>query len=107
VGVLAAFGYSHYLGEGKQLAETQAELSAAKDNLAKLTQEGQKAKSETDAMSTQIQQLTATKADLQHQLDTAKAAPASRSILPTEGTPRRSRAWLGSIRSSKRLKVCK
>ena len=30
IGVLGALGYSHYLGEGKQLAELQDELSAAK-----------------------------------------------------------------------------
>src|SRR5271156_1313501 len=38
---------------------------------------------------------------------TTNAAPASRSTLATEGTLRLSRAWLGSIRSSKRVKVRK
>src|SRR5580700_11938484 len=38
-------------------------------------------------------------------VDTTNAAPARRSILATEGTVRFSRAWLGSIRNSKRLKV--
>src|ERR1700691_1243365 len=40
-------------------------------------------------------------------VDKTKAAPASRSILATAGTLRLARAWLGSIRSSKRLKVRK
>src|SRR6204780_6024600 len=36
---------------------------------------------------------------------TTNAAPASRSTLATEGTLRLSRAWLGHIRNSKRVKV--
>src|SRR5580700_8272697 len=38
---------------------------------------------------------------------TTNAAPASRSTLAIEGTLRLSRTWLGSIRSSKRVKVRK
>src|SRR5271169_3659039 len=38
---------------------------------------------------------------------TTNAAPASRSISATGGTLRLSNAWLGSMRSSKRLKVRK
>src|ERR1700722_439404 len=38
---------------------------------------------------------------------TTTAVPASRSTLATEVTLRLSRAWLGSIRSSKRVKVRK
>jgi hypothetical protein len=73
-GVLGALGYSHYLGEGKQLADLQDELSAANASLAKVTQESRQAKSETDAMSAQIQQLTSTKENLTHQLDALKSA---------------------------------
>src|ERR1700677_840869 len=40
-------------------------------------------------------------------VETTKAAPASRSTFATGGTLRLSRTWLGSIRSSKRLKVRK
>jgi len=76
VGILGALGYSHCLGEGKQLAELQAELDASNAKLHKVTQASQQAKSETDAMSAQIQQLTSTKEDLTHQLDALKnAAP--------------------------------
>src|ERR1700678_1041788 len=39
--------------------------------------------------------------------ETAKAAPASRSTFARGGTFRLSRTWLGSIRSSKRLRVRK
>jgi hypothetical protein len=78
IGVLGALGYSHYLGEGKQLAELQDELSAAKTSLAKVAQDSQQAKGETDAMSAQIQQLISTKEDLKKQLDELKsAAPAA------------------------------
>jgi len=89
LGVLGALGYSHYLGEGKQLAELQDELSAAHTNLAKVTQESQQAKSETDAMSAQIQQLTSTKEDLTRQVDELKsassAAPAPSAPNPMAG----------------------
>ena len=74
MGALGAFGYSHYLGEGKQLAELQADLSAANTNLAKVSRQAGQAKSETDAMSAQIQQLTSTKEDLKKQVDTLKSA---------------------------------
>jgi hypothetical protein len=75
IGIAGTFAYSHYLGEGKQLAELENQLSLANSGLAKATQDAQKEKSEVDATSAQIQQLTATKVDLQHQLDAAKTAP--------------------------------
>src|ERR1700690_1918883 len=87
VGALGALGYSHYLGEGKQLAELQAELSAANANLAKVTQNNQQAKSETDAMSTQIQQLTSTKEDLKKQLDELKSATPETAATPSAANP--------------------
>jgi hypothetical protein len=83
VGILGTFGYSHYLGEGKQLADVQAELDSTKAVLAKATQQSHDAKSETDAMSAQIQQLTATKQDLTHQLDQLKTAAAPTPPVPT------------------------
>ena len=67
IGALGALGYSHYFGEGKQLADLQDELSAAKTN-------SQQAKSQTVAMSAQIQQLTSTKEDLKKQLNDLKGA---------------------------------
>ena len=80
IGGLGALGYSHYLGEGKQLAALQDELSAANTKVAKVTQDSQQAKSETEAMSAQIQQLTSTKEDLKKQVEelksTVAAAPA-------------------------------
>ena len=84
VGVLGALGYSHYLGEGKQLADLQAELDNANAKLAKVTQDSKEAKSETDAMSAQIEQLTSTKDDLQKQVDDLKtSSPAA----PTPTNP--------------------
>jgi chromosome segregation ATPase len=74
IGVLGALGYSHYLGEGKQLADIQAELNTAKTSLAKATQESSQAKSETDSMSAQIQQLSSTKEELKKQLEELKGA---------------------------------
>jgi len=76
-GALVSFGYSHYLGEGKQLADLQLEVSDKAMALATAQKETQAAKSETDVMSAQIQQLTATKQDLQHQVDDLKSAAAA------------------------------
>jgi hypothetical protein len=89
VGILGTFGYSHYLGEGKQLADVQADLDSTKADLAKATQASHDAKSETDAMSAQIQQLTTTKQDLTHQLDALKtpaAPPVPAFTLPNAGS---------------------
>ena len=74
LGAVGALGYSHYLGEGKQLAELQDQLNAANANVAKLTQASQQAKSETDAMSAQIQQLSVTKEELKKQVDNLQSA---------------------------------
>jgi hypothetical protein len=73
VGALLALGYDHYLGEGKQLADTQGQLDASTASLTKVKADTQEAKSETDALSDQVKQLTATKDDLQHQLDQLKS----------------------------------
>jgi hypothetical protein len=73
-GALGALGYSHFLGEGKQLAELQADLNDANTKLAQAAQDRQQAKTETDAMSAQIQQLVASKDDLKHQVDELKSA---------------------------------
>ena len=83
VGAVGALGYSHYLGEGKQLADLQDQLRAANSSLAKVTQESRESKSETTALSAQVQQLTATKDDLKKQVEelktsaTATSAPAA------------------------------
>jgi hypothetical protein len=74
IGALGALGYSHYFGEGKQLAQLQAELNDANASLAKLMHDSQQAKSEANAMSDQIEQLTATKEDLTKKLDQSKTA---------------------------------
>ena len=78
VGALGALGYSHYLGEGKQLADLQDQLATANTNLAKASTDMKLAKRESEALSAQVQQLTSTKDDLKKQLDEAKsAAPAA------------------------------
>ena len=81
-GALIAFGYSHYLGEGKQLADLQVEVRDQAMALSAAQKEGEKAKSETEAMSAQIQQLTATKADLQKQVEDLKSAAAPSQAVP-------------------------
>jgi hypothetical protein len=73
LGGAAALGYSHYVGEGKELASVQAELLARSDDLEKAESASKQAKEENTALAAQVQQLSATKDDLKHQLDAAKA----------------------------------
>ena len=75
-GVLGALGYSHYLGEGKQLADVQDQLSKATANLTKATEDTKAAKQESDAMTAQIQQLSSTNEKLKQQVASAAQAPA-------------------------------
>ena len=73
-----ALAYSHYLGDGAELAQTQADLYTAKASLAKAMQDSQQTKVETEAMSAQIQQLTASKDALKKQVDELQtSAPAA------------------------------
>jgi hypothetical protein len=74
VGILGALGYSHFLGEGRQLAQALYELDMAHADLTKAKTDSQQTKSETEAMSAQIEQLTATKEDLKKQVDELKSA---------------------------------
>jgi len=74
VGVLGALGYSHFFGEGRQLAELQAQLDASNAKLDKVTQDSQQAKSETAAMSAQIKQLTEAKDNLRKELNDLRGA---------------------------------
>jgi hypothetical protein len=76
LGVIGALGYSHYLGEGKQLAVVQDQLSKVTTNLTKAADDTKAAKQESDAMSAQIQQLSSTNEKLKQQVASAAPAPA-------------------------------
>ena len=82
LGALGAFGYSHYLGEGKQLADLQDQWSALTAKLAKTADENKQAKSETDALSAQVEQLSASNEKLKQQIASAAPAPASTATSP-------------------------
>jgi chromosome segregation ATPase len=75
VGTMGALAYGHYLGEGKLLADLQAQLDAANAKLAKATQEKQQLTNETTGVSDQVDQLAASNEDLKRQLDDLKKAP--------------------------------
>lgn len=87
VGGIGAFGYSHYLGEGKQLADAQAALADAQAKLAKANSDARQATTENKALSDQVDQLSASKADLQKQLDAAKTAAAAPAPAPAQQNP--------------------
>jgi hypothetical protein len=78
IGALGALGYSHYLGEGRHLADVEDQLNKAQADLAKAASDTKQAKSENDALTEQVQQLIASKNNIQKQLDEAKgpATPA-------------------------------
>ena len=88
VGVLGTFAYNTYLGDGQKLAQAETELADAKTTLVKSSQGTEQLKSESDALSTQVQQLTAHNTELKHQVDELKAssvasqAPAASDLNP-------------------------
>src|SRR5476649_2044353 len=72
VGTLGTLAYTHYLED--QPPQAQGDLDAAHASLASANEKNQDLKSEVDAMSAQIQQLTATNDDLKHQGDNSTNA---------------------------------
>lgn len=83
LGVLGALGYSHYLGEGRDLAALRDQLAKAQSDLASSADTGKQAKSENEAMTAQIEQLNTTKDELKKQLEQAKdAAPTTAPVAP-------------------------
>jgi cell division protein FtsB len=85
IGTVGALGYSHYFGEGRRLAELQAELSAVSASSGHVAEHGKELSSETDAMSSQIDQLAATNDKLKQQVaDLKKNGPAPGGfVIPT------------------------
>jgi hypothetical protein len=76
VGTLTALAYSHFLGDGKVLADLQAELDSANADLAKLKKDKQNLSKETTGVSDQVDELASSNAELRKQLDDLKNAPA-------------------------------
>jgi len=72
IGTVSALAYSHYLGDGKLLANLQAQLDAANASLAKAAQEKQRMAKETASISDQVDHLLAANDDLKHQMDGAQ-----------------------------------
>jgi hypothetical protein len=82
LGGLGALGYSHYLGEGKQLADLQGQLATTVASLTKANEETKTAKSESDALSAQVQQLSATNDKLKQQVASAAQTTATPAAFP-------------------------
>lgn len=74
IGILGTFAYNTYLGNGQKLTQAETELIDTKTNLAKSTEGTEQFKSENDALSTQVQQLTAHNNELKRQMDELKTA---------------------------------
>src|ERR1700722_6975613 len=79
---VSALAYSHYLGDGKLLADLQAQFDTANANLAKAAQDRKLLTNETSGASDQIDHLVASNEDLKGQLDNLKKAPATTVAAP-------------------------
>jgi hypothetical protein len=77
VGAAGAIAYERYLGMGPELAQTQADLASTSANLAKAAQDSQHFKSEADAISAQLNQVSSNNDDLKHEVDKLKKASVS------------------------------
>ena len=75
LGSVGALAYSHYLGDGSLLADLQDKLDAANASLAALKTDKQQLSTETTGVSAQVDELSASNADLRKQVDALKAAP--------------------------------
>ena len=87
LGTLITFAGEHYLGEGAELVQAQADLAAANDNLtkikadsAKLKEDNQNLKTITDSQSAQVQQLETKNSDLNDRLKNVAAPSPALSV---------------------------
>jgi hypothetical protein len=86
VGTIASLAYSHFLGDGKQLADLQAQLDEANADLANLKKDKQNLSKETTGVSDQVDQLASSNAELRKQLDDLKNAPQATPPPPINAT---------------------
>jgi hypothetical protein len=82
LGTVGALAYSHYLGDGKLLADLQAQLDAANANLAKIADDKKQLAQETTGVSSQVDQLQADNADLRKQVQDLKSGAPSAEATP-------------------------
>jgi hypothetical protein len=82
VGLLGALGYSHYFGEGRELAELRSEVAKLQAELAKSNSDSKQAHSENEALAAQVVQLDNTKDDLKKKLAAAQSAGAPAPAAP-------------------------
>jgi hypothetical protein len=82
VGILGTFAYDNYLGAGQKLAQVEVELTDAKTTLTKTTEDSSQLKSEADAMSAQVRQLTAHNNELKRQVEELKNTGSQSPLTP-------------------------
>jgi len=82
VGTVGALAYSHYLGDGSLLADLQSRLDAANADLATAKADKTQLSKETTGVSEQIDELSASNADLRKQLEVAHGPPPAASAPP-------------------------
>jgi len=75
VGALAALGYSHFVGEGRQAADLQDQVAKLQADLASAKNTTVLAKQENTALADQVQQLIASKNKLEKQANDETNAP--------------------------------
>ena len=100
IGTLGALAYSHYLGDGKLLADLQAQLDAANASLAKIAQDKQLQANEKSGVSDQIDHLVASNEDLKRQLEDLKKTPAPTVTAPPVNPVTLAGVMMGMMRGS-------
>jgi hypothetical protein len=75
LGMITALAYSHFFGDGKLLADLQAQLDEANADLDKLKKDKQNLSKETTGVSDQVDQLASSNAELRKELDDLKNQP--------------------------------
>jgi hypothetical protein len=77
LGTVGALAYSHYLGDGSLVDDLQARLDQATADLAKAKNDKQQLSQETTGVSDQVDELSASNADLRKQVAELKSTPAT------------------------------
>jgi hypothetical protein len=82
IGVSTTFAYEHFLGDGRQLLQAKVQLAVSDARLNLNTQDSRQLKSETEALSAQVQQLSSSNDDLKHQVEELKKTSTANAPAP-------------------------
>ncbi len=84
LGAVSTWGYETYLDKGPELTKTQTDLDSVRTSLDATKQRDKELKSETEAISAEVQQLTTRNVELKRQLDDLKGSSVAGNAVGTE-----------------------